>query len=106
MFTKASEFGQLIAKLHVTVSKCDSHREIMSKANQFELVGIRSMIAVVLCLTLGTPARFQAATSTATQSLSASLSPIGEVSVPSSISLTHAGSTFATYTAVLAVSYL
>jgi hypothetical protein len=73
----------------------------MSRKNQFE----RGMLAAILCVTLGAPARFQAATSTATQSLSASLSPIGEVSVPSSVSLTHAGSTFATYAAVLAVSY-
>jgi hypothetical protein len=78
----------------------------MSGKNQFERVGTRGMIAAALCLTLAAPARFPASTSTVTQSLSASLSPIGEVSVPSSISLTHAGTTFATYTAVLAVSYL
>jgi len=77
----------------------------MSKTLQFERVGIRGVAAAVLCLTLASPARFQAATATATQSLSASISPIGKVSVPSSISLTDVGSTFASYAATLSVSY-
>jgi len=76
-----------------------------SGKRQFHKVGIRSVVAAVLCLTLGSPARFQAATATATQTLSATISPIGKVSVPSSVSLTSVGTTFATYAATLSVSY-
>jgi hypothetical protein len=62
-------------------------------------------MALLLCWTLCEPVSVQAATATATQSLSATLSPIGKVSVPASISLTHVGSTFAAYSSVLSVSY-
>jgi hypothetical protein len=77
----------------------------MSTTFQFAKVRRHSVVAMVVCLIVSSPVRFQAATATATQSLSASLSPIGKVSVPSSVSLTHAGTTFAAYTAVLSVSY-
>jgi hypothetical protein len=78
---------------------------IMSNTCQFEKARRHSVVVVVVCLILSAPARFQAATSTATQSLSASLSAIGKVSVPSSLSLTHVGTTFAGYSAALSVSY-
>jgi hypothetical protein len=48
---------------------------MMSKTRQFENARSRSL-ATILCALLGVPAHFQAATATATKSLSASLSPI------------------------------
>src|ERR1035438_6466821 len=77
----------------------------MSKKRQFESIKRHSVVVMVVCLIVSAPARFQAATATTTQSLSASLSPIGKVSVPSSVSLSHVGTTFAAYTATLSVSY-
>jgi hypothetical protein len=77
----------------------------MSKTRQFDKAGSHKVVAAILCALLGIPAHFQAATSTATQSLTATLSPIGKVSVPSSVSLTHVGSTFASFGASVSVSY-
>jgi hypothetical protein len=44
-------------------------------------------------------------TATVTESLSATFAPIAKLSVPSSVTLTHAGSVFNSYTTTLAVSY-
>jgi hypothetical protein len=77
----------------------------MSRTRQFETVRCRSVAVAIFSLVLGTPTSFYAATATATQSLSASLSPIGKVSVPSSVSLTHTGTTFADFSATMSVSY-
>jgi hypothetical protein len=51
------------------------------------------------------PMAAQAVTATATQTLTASLSPIGKVSVLASLSLTHAGTTFVAFTGSIPVSF-
>jgi hypothetical protein len=91
--------------MQINLKNMTTKMTMMSGRRQSQKVGIRSLVAAVLCFALGMPARFQAATATATQGLTASLSPIGKVSVPASVSLTHAGTTFATYAATLSVSY-
>ncbi len=79
---------------------------IMGRLRQFEKSGRPSVVAAaLLTLILCAPVRFQAATATATQTLNASFSPIGKVSVPASVSLIKAGSAFAGYSAALSVSY-
>jgi hypothetical protein len=51
------------------------------------------------------PAFLDSATGTATQTLSAQVSAIGKLSVPSSLNVTNSGSTFAAYTGSLTISY-
>jgi hypothetical protein len=60
-------------------------------------------VAVVLALLLATSG--EGGTGTATQTLSAQIDAIGKVSVPSTLTLTTSGTTFATYTGSLEVSY-
>jgi hypothetical protein len=74
-----------------------------------ELAKIRSAIkapswrAAVLLAVI--PALLSAATSTATQTLSAQINAISKLSVPASLTVTHAGTTFVAYTGNLTVSY-
>jgi len=72
---------------------------------QNRLVSGRKGLAALLCLMLCAPLQSPAATSTTTQTLQATLTPIGKVSVSSTATLTHAGTTFATFTGTVAVSY-
>lgn len=51
------------------------------------------------------PTFLHSATGTATQTLSAQISAIGKLSVPSSLTVTNSGATFAAYTGSLTVSY-
>ena len=51
------------------------------------------------------PMLLSAATGTATQTLSAQISPIAKLSVPAALGLTNAGTTFVAYTGNLAISY-
>lgn len=51
------------------------------------------------------PAFLQGATGTTTQTLSATIDAIGKVSVPSSLTLTNAGTTFVAYSGNLTISY-
>jgi hypothetical protein len=51
------------------------------------------------------PAFLLGATGTTTQTLSATIDAIGKVSVPASLSLTSAGTTFVSYSGTLTVSY-
>ena len=52
------------------------------------------------------PGILGAATGTTNQTLSATINAIGKLSVPSALTVTHAGTTFAAYTGSLTVSYL
>ncbi len=51
------------------------------------------------------PAFLLGATGTTTQTLSAQINAIGKLSVPASLTVTHAGTTFASFTGNLTVSY-
>jgi hypothetical protein len=51
------------------------------------------------------PALLSAATGTATQTLSANINAIAKLSVPGTVTFTHAGTTFVGYTGNLTVSY-
>ena len=51
------------------------------------------------------PALLNAATGTTTQTLSANIQPIAKLSVPSSLTITHAGTTFVAYAGNLTLSY-
>jgi hypothetical protein len=56
-------------------------------------------------LLAGIPALLNAATGTATQTLSAQITAISKLSIPGSLTVTHAGTTFVAYTGNLAASY-
>jgi hypothetical protein len=61
--------------------------------------------ARVAAVLIFAPAFLLGATGTTTQTLSATIDAIGKVSVPSSLTLTHVGTTFVAYSGNLSVSY-
>jgi len=98
-------FGQPVAFIWYNCLEIEGSLIKMKPRHQFEPAS-RTVMVLALCYLLSVPAPYASgATSTTTQTLDANISPIGKVSVPSTVSMIRSASTFTGYTATITVSY-